>query len=256
VRLRLVGGEIPLAGMAKLSHVAVEYGDGDVHLTSRANLQLRGLPVEDGTLPHQLVGALEGTGLLPHPTHELVRNVMVSPLTGLHGGRADLRPVARSFDDLLCADPELADLPARFLVVLDDGRGDVLARPLDLGAVAVDIDHAQLRAGSTGWGDVVRLTDLPTRLVALARDFLAARGTGPSAAWHVDELASPLLTGRRDPRTNVSTASLSYGPFRRGHHVEMPGGVLTADLLARVCDRAVASYVVVTPWHGLVLPHP
>src|SRR5690348_11895099 len=115
VRLRLIGGRVTAEQVAALSGVAATYGDGDVHLTARANLQLRGIPLVDGALEPEVVDALTATGLLPHPTHELVRNVMVSPLTGINGGVADLRGLARAYDELFCADPGLAELPGRFL---------------------------------------------------------------------------------------------------------------------------------------------
>lgn len=253
-RIRLVGGEITLAQLRRLGQVATAYGDGDLHLTSRANLQLRGLPATDGRLVPEVVAAFTDAGLLPHPTHDLVRNVMVSPLTGLDGGRADLRPVARAFDELLCADPDLARLPGKFLVVLDDGRGDLAGRDLDLGVVAVDAGHAQLRAGSTGWGEVVAIDAVPAHLVELAHAFLAARGTGVDAAWHVDELAAPLLTGPRDPRTEVATGPLPFTAYGAAVHVEVPDGVLTARSLPVLLDLAETDRVVVTPWRGLVLP--
>src|SRR3546814_14619057 len=88
--------------------VADEFGDGTIHLTKRANLQLRGLPATDGCLDAEVVAAIEGTGLLPSPSHELVRNVLVSPLTGLLGGRVDLRPIAAALAEGLCADPVFA----------------------------------------------------------------------------------------------------------------------------------------------------
>ena len=97
VRLRIPGGRLALESLAGLLAVAEEYGDGRVHLTTRANLQLRGLPGREELPPH-VVEAIRATGLLPHPDHELVRNIMVSPLTGLAGGRADLRPVTRRPD--------------------------------------------------------------------------------------------------------------------------------------------------------------
>ena len=259
VRVRLVGGLIPLAALRRLGRVAATYGDGNLHLTSRANLQLRGLPHVDGRLHPDARAALEATGLLPHPSHDLVRNVMVSPLTGLHGGRADLRPVAEAYDALLCADPELAALPGKFLVVLDDGRGDLVDHSLDLGAVAVDEQHAQLRAGERHWGDVVTLEEVPGRLVALAHAFLRERGHGETAAWHVDELAPSAverlgLTSRRDPRTEVTCDPLPFEGFGRGIHVEVPDGVLTPQTLKVVVDIALTEHVIVTPWRGLVLP--
>ena len=259
VRVRLVGGAISRTELRKVGRVAATFGDGNVHLTSRANLQLRGLPSTNGRLDPAALTALEGTGLVPHPTHDLVRNVMVSPLTGLHGGRADLRPVARAFDDLLCADAALAGLPGKFLVTFDDGRGDLIDHALDLGAVAVDSRHAQLRAGAHGWGDVVPLDDVPRRLIELAHAFLRVRGEGPNAAWHVDELPE---TGRdkldlrvlRDPRTEVSADPLPFGGFGDGIHVEVADGMLTPKTLKVVLDIALTDQVIVTPWHGLVLP--
>jgi precorrin-3B synthase len=260
VRIRLVGGEISLAGLRKLGRVAARYGDGDLHLTKRANVQLRGLPADGDRLEPEVAAALQATGLVGPVTHELVRNVMVSPLTGLHGGRADVRPVALVFDELLCADAELANLPAKFLVVLDDGRGDLVDHSVDIGAVAVDAGHAQLRAGSDGWGDVVPLDEVPHRLIALAHDFLRLRGEGPTAAWHVDELGLDKLDprgelrGPRDPRTEVSTGPLPYGAFPSGIHVEVPDGVLSPGKLDVVLKIAVTERIVVTPWRGLVLP--
>ena len=44
VRLRLPGGHLSRTTLLSLVAVAEQYGDGRVHLTTRANLQLRALP--------------------------------------------------------------------------------------------------------------------------------------------------------------------------------------------------------------------
>ncbi|MGL5909052.1 MAG: hypothetical protein ACRCZP_03560, partial [Phycicoccus sp.] len=44
VRLRLVGGAVSHRSLRALLGVAERFGDGRLHVTSRANLQLRGLP--------------------------------------------------------------------------------------------------------------------------------------------------------------------------------------------------------------------
>lgn len=262
VRLRLIGGELGLEQLAALAAVSAKYGDGNLHLTGRANLQLRGLPLtddtvtddtlSDDTLSDEVIDALLGTGLVPHPGHELVRNVMVSPLSGISGGLADLRPLGREYDELVCADPRMAALPGRFLVVLDDGRGDIQGRTLDLGAMAVDEGQVQVRAGSYWWGEVLALDAAPVALVELAHAFLDARGEGATAAWQVDELVEPLLTGARDPRTLRNSGPLPYGPFAGGEHVEVPGGVLTPALVEELL--AIGSDpLVVTGWNGIVV---
>lgn len=240
VRLRLAGGRLPADGLRALSDVAATYGDGDVHVTHRANLQVRGLP----RISEEVVAAFESTGLLPSRTHELARNLMTSPQTGLAGGRADLRPLVAELDRLLCADPALAGLPGRFLFVLDDGRGDVLDRPSDLGLVALSPDVVQLRVGGQ-WGDVVPLESAPARLAGLAAAFMDAR----SVEWHVSELAVPLADVEpADPRVPRPAAPLPYGEVPGGTHVAAVGGVVDPALAAHSGD------LVVTPWRGVLVP--
>lgn len=252
VRLRLVGGRISSPALRSLVGVAEQYGDGHVHVTSRANLQVRGLPGADGALEPAVLAALEATGLLPTRTHELVRNVMVSPQTGLAGGRADLRRVAADLDAYLCADPDLSRLPGRFLFVLDDGRGDLVPRSCDLGLVVLDGRSAQLRLG-TGWGAVVDLTRAAERIAGLAHDFVEQRGTGADAPWHVVELAAPLAPAAApDPRLPAATSPLPYGAVAGGRHVP----VAEAGLDRRVVEELTegCEHVVVTPWRGVLIP--
>lgn len=248
VRLRLAGGHLPAGSLDNLARVAQDHGDGQVHLTGRANLQLRALPLVDGRLPDEVVAAIARTGLLPSASHERARNLMCSPLTGISGGRADLRPVVRELDERLCASPALAALPGRFLVVLDDGRGDLVDRATDLGAVALDAGTAQLRVGA-GWGAVVPLPRVAEELVRLAHRFLLERGDHETAAWHVVELDTPLVPPvPGDARVPSPSGVPSYDGVV---HVPAPGGVLTPDLVAELVGPG--RDLVVTPWHGVVV---
>ncbi|CAL9328474.1 nitrite reductase [Nocardiopsis dassonvillei] len=258
VRLRLVGGRLPVRSLRALAAVAREYGDGRIHVTGRANLQLRALPGSGGRLSPEVLRALEGTGLLPSPSHELVRNIMVSPRTGLGVGRADLRPVAAELDGLLCAEPRRAALPGRFLFALDDGSGDLLERPCDLGAVALDARTAQLRVGEH-WGPLTPLEEAAAALVRLADRFLELRGDGPDAPWHVAELPSPLTDpAPPDPGLPEPAPPLPHGPLAGiGRHVPVPEEGLdraAADALAAEAVEAGSGELVVTPWRTVLVP--
>jgi precorrin-3B synthase len=254
VRLRVPGGRISAEALLGVVAAAVRYGDGTVLLTRRANLQLRGIATEGGAVPGGLVEAVAEAGLLPSRTHELVRNILVSPLTGLLGGRLDLRPVVRALDDALLADPALAGLGGRFLFVLDDGRGDVAWRDLDLGLIAVDPARVQLRIGATGWGPVVPVDRAATELARLAGEFARVRGTGPTAHWHVDELPDPAVLGARvarDPATEVTSEPPSPGRHGRGIDVvALPDGLVRRPLAEQL---AGAAGLVVTPWRSIVV---
>ncbi|UCM87615.1 hypothetical protein [Streptomyces marincola] len=252
VRLRLVGGRLTARGLRALLALSERWGDGRVHLTSRANLQVRGLPSDGGALAPEVLAAIEATGLLPSRSHELVRNIMVSPQTGLAGGRADLRGVAAGLDAALLARERLAHLPGRFLFVLDDGRGDLLDRPCDLGLVALNGTTAQLRVGD-GWGRTLPLGEAAAALADLALAFLRLRGEGPAAPWHVRELPKPPVPpAEPDPALPRAGAALPYGDVPGGRHVGIPGGTLTRELVEEL--TAAGADLVVTPWHGVLVP--
>lgn len=262
IRLRLVGGQLGADSLRQLVQIASEWGDGNIHLTSRANLQLRAIPHADGCVPSALVDAITAAGLLPAPSHELVRNINVSPLTGRVGGRADLRPLADVIDKMLCADPVFASLAGRFLFTLDDGRGDVGGRTLDLGVFALDAHTAQLRVGSTLWGPTVNLNDAAPALLGLAREFLDLRGGGDTAWWHVDELPGKgveLLDRpyERDERTLTTSEVPAFGNIvqddgRRALHVEVPDGTLSPQLAGQVAG--LGAELIVTPWRSVIVP--
>lgn len=252
VRLRLIGGHVLSTQLRALVDVAEQYGDGHLHVTSRANLQVRAFPGADGQLDTDALSALESTGLLPTRTHELVRNVMISPQTGLAGGRADLRLVGRDLDRLLCSNPRLFELPGRFLFSLDDGRGDLRERTCDLGLVALDDETAQLRVGS-GWGPPIALAEAATALAELADRFLDARGTGPSASWHVAELDRELKDlAPPDPRLPEPAPALAFGDVPGGRHVEAPESGFDSNAVTSL--TAGTDYLIVTPWRGVLIP--
>lgn len=251
VRLRLVGGALPVPALARLLAVSAQFSDGRIHLTKRANLQIRGLPGHGGQLAPAALAALESTGLLPSSSHELVRNILASPQTGHAGGRADLRGVAAELDAALCANPGLAHLPGRFLFVLDDGRGDLIDRRADAGLVALSATQAQLRIGEH-WGAVVCLRDTAAALVELAETFQRVRGTGPDAPWHIRELPTPLApVVAADSRLPAPAGPLPYGPVPGGSHLRVPDGMLTPELARTLLG---AAELIVTPWHGIFIP--
>lgn len=263
VRLRLVGGEMTAQMLTDLMKVAATWADGTVLLTKRANLQLRAIEHREACVPVDFVDALAVAGFLPAPSHELVRNIMVSPLSGRLGGRANLFPIAHQLDALLCADPVFAGLSARFLFVLDDGRGDLIDRFADVSAMAVDAENAQVRVGSGHWGPVVPINELPERLLSLARRFVELRGDDESAPWHADELpdGGAELLGihhARDLRTQVTSLRTPVGTLtvddgRTAEHVAVPDGILTHELATSVLAMARRT-VIVTPWRSLLLP--
>ena len=128
--MRIPGGILTGRQWQALIAAADELGNGHLELTSRGNLQLRGLKVGDEV---SLATRLQNAGLLPSLAHERVRNLLASPLTGRDGaGQMDVRPLIAEFDRELCARPALDELSGRFLFALDDGRGDVLAAEPDI----------------------------------------------------------------------------------------------------------------------------
>ncbi|TXS44516.1 cobalamin biosynthesis protein CobG [Streptomyces sp. t39] len=122
-RVRVPAGLLAARQAHALADAAERLGDGALDITSRGNLQLRGL---DALRAQELADLLEAADLLPAPARERIRNVVASPLSGLDGhGNLDVQPLVRELDALLCAGARATALSGRFLFGLDDGRGDM-----------------------------------------------------------------------------------------------------------------------------------
>jgi precorrin-3B synthase len=251
VRVRVPGGQTTGISLGHLSRVAQRFGSGDLQLTSRAGLQLRGL---SDPVPTSLVAAVRQAGFLPSDSHERVRNIVASALTGLSGGAVDVRPLVAGLDAGLCTEPDLARLPSRFLFAIDDGRGDVSGMPFDLGYRAIDHDEGWLLIGGGSQGIPVAAVDAVARLLDLAKRFLVASQQA-NDAWYVRELSSWIasLDGVRQIDLPGTTSDVPLGTIAGAASVQVPLALLT-PAQAAIVETCAAGTVVITPSRGLVLP--
>jgi precorrin-3B synthase len=261
-RVRTPGGALTVDQLRVLSGAAQDLGDRALELTSRGNLQLRGLTLGAEA---ELGARLAAAGLLPSATHETVRNVLASVLSGRVGGLVDVRPWVPGFDTALCADPGLAELPGRFLVGFDDGRGDVAGMPADVGLLALDSGTVALLLAGTDTG----LRTTPDGAVALAlaatRAFLRERAAQGGTAWRVSELVegpTRIAAALGDPVERVPVpAPTATGPAgavlqddgRTALVAVVPLGRLSAEQAELLAATAVTD-LQLTPWRSIVVP--
>ncbi|VEG40828.1 precorrin-3B synthase [Mycolicibacterium flavescens] len=251
-RMRLPGGVITAAQLEALARASTDWGAGTLELTSRGNLQIRGV-TDTGAVAEAVAAA----GLLPSPTHERVRNIVASPLSGRVGTAADIRGLVTELDDAIQADPELATLPGRFLFGIDDGRGDISGLAPDIGLHGAAADAALLLAGRDTGVRVPMQTAVST-MVDVARRFAATRQN----AWRVKELSETgALLGGLVPSVEPGTVwpAVTRPPVgwlqqhdgRIALGAAVPLGVLparTAEFLA-----AIEAPMVITPWRSMLV---
>jgi precorrin-3B synthase len=247
-RIRLPGGALTAAQLAALAEASNRLGSGTVELTARGNVQIRGI------IDVAAVGdAIAAAGLLPSATHERVRNIVASPLSGRVGGNADVRVWTAELDAAIQAKPALAALPGRFLFSIDDGRGDVSGLGADVGANVLD-DHARLLLA--GRDSSVQLTapDVVETLVAVAERFTQVRGS----AWRISELsdAAGLWPGAElgdsfPPVTRPPVGWIEQDDGLVTLGAAVPLGVLSARVAAYLA--AIEAPLIVTPWRSVLI---
>jgi precorrin-3B synthase len=261
-RVRVPGGLVTGAQLAVLATAARDLGDGALELTSRGNVQLRGL-APDAVV--DLTERLTGAGLLPSPAHDRVRNVLASTLSGrIAGGSVDARSWPADVDCGLRADPTLADLPGRFLVTLDDGRGDVAGLAGDVGLFALpDGSVALTLAGADSGVRATAAEAVPLALAAVRayRDERAAQG---STAWRLAELAGGAgavlaRAGLAPDRAGPMPGPVDGGPVGAVPQLDGRTALVAAVPFGRLSPAAAellaaGAELQVTPWRSIAVP--
>ncbi|MEU6120372.1 cobalamin biosynthesis protein CobG [Streptomyces sp. NPDC047123] len=261
-RLRLPGGLLTFRQAAVLGTAAERLADGNLSITSRGNIELRGLGENCGG---ELSRLLAEAGLLPSERHERVRNIVASPLAGTDGlGHADLRWWVRELDALLCAEEWTTDLSGRFLFALDDGRGDVARLGGDVTLIAESGGTAVVRLGGRAFR--VAAADAPRAALAAAGAFRAAAAAAGNGAWRVGELPGghPVDVAGALGRAGIDAGPAEAWAVSRSAP-PAPGVVGRAVAVHARLGRVTAAQwrallplpadeLRVTPWRGFVLP--
>ncbi|WP_375257130.1 cobalamin biosynthesis protein CobG [Citreimonas sp.] len=232
VRVRPFRGEVTARQALALCALARRFGNGMIDLTSRANLQIRG--VTEGDHP-ALLAALDALGLIDaDPGVESRRNVLMTPLWA----PGDL--AARLHDALLAALPGLPDLPQKMGFAVDcSDRRYLSDASADFRIETAHDGSLILRADGAILGRKVTEGDAMEALAEMARWFTDTGGaeTGRMAR-HLRTQALPATWQVAQP---AGTATLTPGPTEAGTILGVPFGALEADALAALVETSGAT---------------
>ena len=145
LRCRIPSGELTAAQLRGLADMADRFGDGKATITTRANLQIRGIQpqhIVDVLVQLRALGLTsKGAGV------DNVRNITASPTAGIDPQELiDPRPYAHALHHYILNHRDLYDLPRKFNVAFDGGGTiDTLADTNDIGFLAVRVTEQTLR---------------------------------------------------------------------------------------------------------------
>lgn len=146
LRCRIPAGELTAAQFEGLADIADEFGDGKAAITTRSNLQIRGIAPGDVV---QVLSRLQGLGLTSKGSGvDNVRNITASPTAGFDRQELiDTRPFAHALHHYILNSRDLYGLPRKFNIAFEGGGAvDTVADTNDIGFMAV-------RVGEPGHGE-------------------------------------------------------------------------------------------------------
>lgn len=245
VRVRPPMARLSAVQLLGLCDVALRFGNGVIDLTSRANLQLRGI----AEVAHQdVLEALLALDLLDAtPALERRRNILMTPMWRAGDLNVQLH-------DLISARlADLPDLPAKMGIALDAGDQPVLTENSADFRFETGTDGTLiLRLDGMAQGRCVTPDIVVDALVEMAQWFCDTGGvqakrmkahvanTPPPPAWATD---APCPTGQ----------PLGVGNSARGRAFGAPFGSLDARTLSVLVTDSKATAMRVTPWRIFVL---
>ncbi|MDO9383476.1 MAG: precorrin-3B synthase [Hyphomicrobiaceae bacterium] len=233
VRIKPSCGMVSLEQAEAIATLARDHGNGLIDLTSRGNLQLRGV---SGETLDVLTSALDALGLLDAtPEAEAVRNVISSPLAGIDVTAFDTRSVVKALEQRVTSDSSLGALSDKFGFLVDGGGMQPLAD------VEADIrfvwtgDHFAVglaRESGCDWIGTCSPGDVPDVAIALARSFLIHAGSvrrvrhlSDGERDQISKTAAVETRGQThgsDPMRNVAVSNNRNTAFNDAHGLLTP----------------------------------
>jgi len=244
VRIRPPLGRVTREQTLGLCDAATAHGNGLIDLTSRANLQIRGVREESW---RPLIDTLLDLGLIdPDPIREARANILVAPewRTG-----DDTHRIAELLRARLA---DLPELPGKIGFAIDAGVAPVLQdAPADFRIERAESGTLTLRADGRTLGTPVSPGTEADRLIALAYWFV---DSGGNASGRMVRHGAPLPDwGAATTPPAASAPPLGVGQHSLGRALGLPFGRIAASALARYVDteRAIKA-IRITPWHIVI----
>ena len=258
LRIRARNGRLEPGQARLIAALSARHGNGLMDLTSRANLQLRGL---DPSGHAATVAALAGIGLIDDdPESEARRNVILSPFAPVGGPAWQL---AEAIAQAMTA-PDAPQVPGKFGFAVDadppvltDTPADIRLRPQGPGWLIVpDGGDWALKADNTA--------QAATRAIALAHWFMQGGVQDGRGRMRGHLRRSPAL-----PHGATPLASFPFSKYpcdgatgTAGAHPPGPGpapnGWLLGFAFGQVTPRQLAAAAAIgplrlTPWRALLI---
>ncbi len=264
-------GVFSISALRAIAATATRFGSGEIDLTNRGNLQLRG--VSDDTHGNALA-ALSDTGLIDQSAEvEAVRNVVIDPLSGIDPARADIRELAADLETALVEDQRFASLPGKFgFSFSGTAESRVGGRGADI-MIAAEGDHFKVCVdGAAEVVCKVSSNDLVAAAEHLTLVFLELRENDSSlrrmrdAVVRIGALTIFAMAGLRASGSSVMGLDVGLVPVGLLAHEEkvfgvgigLPFGRVVADRLDALCKAAMAEGVIsdvhTSPERVLVFP--
>ena len=241
VRIRPPLGRLTREQTLGLCEATTAHANGLIDLTSRANLQIRGVREESW---RPLIDTLLDLGLIdPDPIREARANILVAPewRTG-----DDTHRIAELLRARLA---ELPELPGKIGFAIDAGVAPVLQdAPADFRVERAASGTLILRADGRTVGTPVSPGTEVDRLIALAHWFVDSGGTASGRMVRHSAILPDWAAPTTPPA--ASAPPLHIGRHSLGLALGLPFGRIAASALARYVDTEQAIQAIrITPWH-------
>ena len=244
VRIRPVFGRMTRDQVIGLCDLSQRFGSGVIDLTSRANVQIRGVSERD----HEtLLEALNALDLLPDdPDLEARRNILL-PFDWRTGDASHV--IAQNLMSRL---HELPNLPAKFGVAIDAGPAPILTKAsADIRVETADTGLI-LRADGAATGKPVTVDSAVDAIVDLAKWF-AGHATGELRRMKSLIATQELASDWQQVAPRATRIKDTPGPHACGQILGAPFGQIAAKALRDLIETSGATALRTTPWRLFLL---